>query len=101
MAEIALVSAEEWSGHDQKALLYSIDLEAKSQVRAPEQTEAFFDENRLVATGWLESLTGDHGDAARVWLAVEKEAEDQDILVLGGLEACEPFRRRLLPRISR
>jgi len=85
MAEIALVSEEEWSGHDQKSLLYSIDLQAKSQVRAPEQTQAFFDQNRLEATGWLESLTGDRGEAARVWLAVEKEAEDQDILSMGGL----------------
>jgi hypothetical protein len=85
MAEIALVSEEEWSGHDQKALLYSIDLQAKSQVRAPEQTQAFFDQNRLEATGWLESLTGDRGEAARVWLAVEKEAEDQDIVSMGGL----------------
>ena len=86
-AEIALVSAEEWSGHDQKALLYSIDLEAKSQVRAPEQTQAFFDTNRLEATGWLKSLTGDHGDAARVWLAVEKEADDEDLKGVTGLES--------------
>ncbi len=85
MAEIALVSEEEWSGHDQQALLYSIDLEAKSQVRAPEQTQAFFDENRQVATGWLESLNGDHGDAARIWLGVEKQFEDQDIVFLGEL----------------
>jgi Tfp pilus assembly protein PilF len=95
-AEIALVSEEVWSGHDQKALLYSIDLQAKSQERAPEQTQAFFDQNRLEATGWLESLTGDHGDAARVWLALEKETDNQDILSLGGLEGM----RTLAPALA-
>jgi len=85
-AEIALVSAEEWSGHDQKALLYSIDLQAKSQVRAPEQTEAFFNENRLVATAWLENLSGDYDDAARHWRGMEKEADDEDLKGIPGLE---------------
>src|SRR6185437_9462681 len=90
MAEIALVAAEMWSGHDESALRYSTDLEAKSQVRAPEQTEAFFDENRLVATAWLEDLVGDNGSAARGWLAVAKVDEDQDIGYGSG-----PFRRAL------
>jgi len=85
-AEIALVSEEIWSGHDELALKYSIDLAAKSQVRAPEQTQAFFDENRLVATAWLENLTGDHGNAARVWLAVRKETGDQDVQGITGLQ---------------
>jgi hypothetical protein len=85
-AEIALVSAEEWSGHDQKALLYSIDLQAKSQVRAPEQTEAFFNENRLVATAWLKNLSGDYDEAARLWLVVEKEVDDEGIPGGIGLE---------------
>jgi hypothetical protein len=85
-AEIALVSEEQWSGHDQKELLYAIDLEARSQVRAPEQTEAFFNENRLVATAFLENLTGANGDAARLWLAVEKEIDDQGSQDITGLE---------------
>ena len=46
-AEIWLVNAEEWSGHDQLALLYSIDLEAKSQVRAPGRRKRF-----STRTGW-------------------------------------------------
>jgi len=85
-AEIALVSEEQWSGHDQKELVYAIDLEARSQVRAPEQTEAFFNENRLVATAFLENLTGANGDAARLWLAVEKEIDDQGSQDITGLE---------------
>jgi tetratricopeptide (TPR) repeat protein len=85
-AEIALVSEEEWSGHDQKSLLYSIDLDARSQVRAPEQTEAFFNENRLVATAWLENLSGDYDDAARHWRGVEKVAGFQDLQGVAGLE---------------
>jgi hypothetical protein len=85
-AEIALVSAEVWSGRDQKSLLYSIDLAARSQVRAPEQTEAFFNENRLVATAWLENLSGDYDDAARHWRGVEKEARDEDLEGIIGLE---------------
>jgi hypothetical protein len=85
-AEIALVSEEEWSGHDQKSLLYSIDLDARSQVRAPEQTEAFFNENRLEATAWLENLSGDYDDAARHWRGVEKEAGDEDLQGVTGLE---------------
>jgi hypothetical protein len=91
MAEISLVAAEIWSGHDEPALRYSTDLEAKSQVRAPEQTEAFFNENRLVATAWLEDLIGDNGSAARGWLAVAKVDRDQDIGGYGG----DPFRRAL------
>ncbi len=92
-AEIALVSAEQWSGHDQKSLLYSIDLEARSQVRAPEQTEAFFNENRLVATAWLEHLKGDYDDAARLWLVIEKVVDDegiQEVVGLGGMRALTP-----------
>jgi hypothetical protein len=85
-AEIALVSAEVWSGHDQKSLLYSIDLAARSQVRAPEQTEAFFNENRLVATAWLENLSGDYDNAARHWRGVEREARDEDLEGIMGLE---------------
>jgi len=94
-AEIALVAAEVWSGHDELALRYSTDLEAKSQVRAPEQTEAFFNENRLVATAWLEDLIGDNGGAARGWLAVDKVDRDEDIVGYGGLQGSGSFRRAL------
>ena len=72
-SEIALVGEEVWSGHDQKALAYSTDLAVKSQTRAPEQTQAFVDANRLIATGWLESLIGDERRSAETFLAVEKQ----------------------------
>ena len=78
-AEIALTNEEVWSGHDEQAFRYSIDLAAKSRVRTPEQTQAFFDANRLVAAGWLDDLTGDYDGSSRIWLAVEKMAADQDM----------------------
>jgi tetratricopeptide (TPR) repeat protein len=73
--EIALVGEEAWSGHDEASLRYSIDLERRAQTRAPEQTEDYFNENRLVASAWLKSLVGDERGSAVLWPAVEKEAD--------------------------
>ncbi len=81
-AEISAVGEEIWSGHDQKALEYSVDLETRSQTRAPEQTQAYFDENRLVATAWLKSLEGDERRSARTYQAVGTKADYQGIQAL-------------------
>ena len=74
-SEIAVVGAEVWSGHDEKALYYSIDLERRSQTRAPEQTKDYFDSNRLVATGWLRGSVGDLLGSIQSWRAAEKTVE--------------------------
>ena len=72
-AEIVMVAVEVWSGHDEQALGYSKDLAVKSQIRAPEQTKAFVDANRLIATAWLDSLVGNSRRSADTYLAVEKQ----------------------------
>ena len=70
-AEICLVNAETWSGHDESAFHYSVPLEAQSQQNSPGIAKIFFESNRLIAQGWLETITGDFQKSAKVWTLVE------------------------------
>ena len=74
-AEICLVGAETWSGHDEKAYLYSVPLELHSQEKSPGISKVFFESNRLIAQGWLESITGDLQRSAKDWTLVESAPE--------------------------
>jgi tetratricopeptide (TPR) repeat protein len=74
-AEICLVGAETWSGHDEKAFQYSVPLELHSQEDSPGISKAFFESNRLIAQGWLESITGDLQKSAQDWTLVESAPE--------------------------
>jgi tetratricopeptide (TPR) repeat protein len=74
-AEICLVGAETWSGHDEKAFQYSVPLELHSQEKSPGISKAFFESNRLIAQGWLESITGDLQKSAKDWTLVESAPE--------------------------
>ena len=71
-AEICLVEAEVWSGHDEKSLEYSRPLAISAQVRAPGTTEEFFQGNRVIAVAWLETLTGDIQKSVKDWMLAEK-----------------------------
>jgi tetratricopeptide (TPR) repeat protein len=74
-ADISLVNEEVWSGHDQKALEYSKDLDPKAHVRSLETTEAYFEQNSHVSAAWLASLIGDQRKSAAEWLLVSKRPE--------------------------
>ena len=71
-AEISFVGEEVWSGHDEPALKVSQDLQIKAQQRSSQTTEAYWVQNRLVATAWLASLVGDQRLAAGDWVLVAK-----------------------------
>ncbi len=81
-AEIAMVSPEVWSGHDQAALDVSRGLQRQAQQRAPSQTQAYVAQNRLVASAWLANSLGDQKLAAEDWGLAAKE---QDAMSLGAL----------------
>jgi tetratricopeptide (TPR) repeat protein len=74
-AEICLVNAETWSGHDEKALEYSVPLAVHSQAKLPGTTQVFFESNRLIAQAWLESLNGDLQASIKDWKLVESAPE--------------------------
>jgi tetratricopeptide (TPR) repeat protein len=74
-AEICLVNAETWSGHDEKALEYSVPLATHSQAKLPGTTQVFFESNRLIAQAWLKSLGGDLQAAIKDWMLVESAPE--------------------------
>ena len=83
-AEIAVVGEEVWSGHDETALGVSRALQIKAQQRSSQTTEAYFAQNRLVATAWLATLVGDQRLAASDWVLVAKTRDAlYDIAGLG------------------
>jgi tetratricopeptide (TPR) repeat protein len=78
-ADIALISAEVWSGHDEAALMYSRDLDPRAHRLSSETTQAYFEQNSLVSSAWLASLDGDLKRAAEQWLRVANTADYQDL----------------------
>ena len=67
-AEISLAGEEALAGHDQIALDVSRDLELRARQPSQQTTEAYFQQNRLVAAAWLATLFGDQALAARDWM---------------------------------
>ena len=67
LAEIGLVSAEVWSGHDEAAWEYSRDVDVKVQKRSLETTEENFETNKLISGAYLASLVGDLQRSASEW----------------------------------
>ena len=70
-AEICLVGAEVWSGHDEQELEYSRPLEISAQKRTPGTTEEFFENTKILSAAWLETLTGDNQKSAQDWTLAE------------------------------
>jgi hypothetical protein len=71
-ADIALIAAEVWSGHEELALQLSKDLDPKAHRQSAETTAAFFESNSHVSAAWLASLRGDLKASAAEWLLVSK-----------------------------
>ncbi|HEX3846226.1 MAG TPA: hypothetical protein VHV81_02515 [Steroidobacteraceae bacterium] len=78
-ADIALISVEVWSGHDEQALLYSKDLDPRAHELFSEITQAYYEQNRLVSSAWLASLIGDLKRSAADWLQVSRTPEYQGL----------------------
>jgi tetratricopeptide (TPR) repeat protein len=70
-AEICLVNAEVWSGHEEKALKYSKALAIHAQRHALGITADFFESNKIISAAWLETLTGDNQKSAGDWTLAE------------------------------
>jgi tetratricopeptide (TPR) repeat protein len=70
-AEICLVGAEVWSGHDEKELEYSRPLEVSAQNHTSGVTQEFFENTKILSAAWLETLTGDYQKSARDWTLAE------------------------------
>jgi tetratricopeptide (TPR) repeat protein len=70
-AEICLIQAEVWSGHDEKALEYSRPLAIAAQNKVPGTTDEFFEGNRIISVAWLETLTGDIQKSVKDWTLAE------------------------------
>jgi hypothetical protein len=78
-ADIALIGAEVWSGHDQQALKYSQDLDPRAHKLSLETTRAYFEQNSLISSAYLASLVGDLNGSADQWLRVAKTQEYQGL----------------------
>ncbi|HEY5106649.1 MAG TPA: hypothetical protein VII73_07740 [Caulobacteraceae bacterium] len=74
-AEIGLIGVEVWAGHDERALEFSKVLVAMMQKRSAETTEAFYENNKIVAAAWLASLVADHQTSAREWMLAANAPE--------------------------
>jgi tetratricopeptide (TPR) repeat protein len=87
-ADIALITAEVWTGHDEKALQYSRDLDPKAHEKSEETTDVFFESNSHVSSAWLASIGGDFQTSADEWRIVSKSPDFFGIDRLSlGLEA--------------
>jgi tetratricopeptide (TPR) repeat protein len=74
-AEICLVNAQVWLGHDEIVLGLAPVLKKNTQTRAPGVTKDYFENNLIVAATWLEGLTGDFRQSAQDWMRVESAAD--------------------------
>jgi tetratricopeptide (TPR) repeat protein len=90
-ADIALIGAEVWSGHDQQALKYSLDLDPKAHKLSSETTRAYFEQNSLISSAWLAGLVGDLNRSADQWLQVAKTPEFEGLARLSCALAATMF----------
>ena len=90
-ADIALVGTEVWSGHDEQALKYSLDLDPRAHKLSSETTRSYFEQNSLISSAWLASLVGDLNRSAVQWLRVAKTPEYQGLARLSYALAATMF----------
>ncbi|THD53542.1 hypothetical protein [Phenylobacterium sp.] len=76
---ISLVNAEVWSGHDEAVLAISKILDHDDQKRAPDTSEVFYVENKLLGRAFLQFVVPDFPASAQTWLAIAT----QEILHFG------------------
>jgi tetratricopeptide (TPR) repeat protein len=82
-ADIALIGAEVWAGHDEQALVASKDLDPKAHERTSETSSAYFEQNSLISSAWLASIAGDLRRSAAGWLKVARTQEYAGLARLG------------------
>jgi tetratricopeptide (TPR) repeat protein len=66
-AEIALVNSAVWTGDEESDLRLSKLIAERAQHRAPDTSEIFFQENRLVSLAWLQFVTPDYPASVNAW----------------------------------
>jgi tetratricopeptide (TPR) repeat protein len=74
-AEICLVNAQVWLGHDEIVLGMAPVLKKNTRTRVPGVTEDYFESNKIVAATWLEELIGDFRQSAQDWIRAESAAD--------------------------
>jgi tetratricopeptide (TPR) repeat protein len=97
-ADIALIGAEVWSGHDQQALIYTQDLVPRAHKLSSETTRAYFEQNSLISSAYLASLVGDFSSSADQWLRVSKTQEYEGLARLSYALAATVFALNHDPR---
>lgn len=70
---ISLVNVEVWSGHDEAVLTISKILDHDDQTRAPDTSELFYTENKLLGRAYLQFVSPDFLGSARSWLATAEQ----------------------------
>jgi len=90
-AEICLVNVEVWSGHEEKALEYSRPLAVNAQRHAPGVTDEYFENNKIVAAAWLETLTGDAQKSAADWTLSESVPDSNGSVKLAPVLAATAY----------
>ena len=70
-AEICLINAQVWSGHDEAALALAPELAKSAQIRTPGVTEDYFENNKIVSVAYLEYVTGDLLQSAKDFTRAE------------------------------
>jgi len=67
LAEIGLIGAEFWSGHDQSVWEYSRDVDVKLRAHSSETNEETLEASRVISAAFLAALSGDLQKAVREW----------------------------------
>jgi hypothetical protein len=82
LTEICLVNAEVWSGHDERVLGYTKKLTVDAQSRAPGTTEAYFENNKIIATAFEAGIEGDIQKSAQDFTLAESAPDYQGTVKL-------------------
>jgi tetratricopeptide (TPR) repeat protein len=78
-ADISLIGAAVWSGHDERALKYARHLDPLAHRWSSETTRAFYEQNSLISSAYLASLVGNFQKSANQSLEATKTPEFQGL----------------------
>ncbi len=90
-ADISLINAEIWSGHDEQALKYSEDMDPRAHRWSSETTRTYFEQNSLISSAWLASLKGDLRKSCSQWQRVANTPEFEGLARLSHALAATMF----------
>jgi tetratricopeptide (TPR) repeat protein len=64
---IGIVNTAVWAGDEETDLVNSRILQVETRTRAPDSSPVFFNENKLLATAWLQFILPDYRASAAAW----------------------------------